>query len=761
MYLTKKVIRKDYGWIESVEKQACKNIDELRRYYYRVGIILFVSYLLGTNDIHCENIIAFGEFPVVIDLENIVSMNAVENREDGYETLKLKLKESVVNSGIIPNAWKGADLSAISGGNNSKVSFKIPVVKQYGSDNMHIGYEYYVIRCDKNRATLNEKFIAPERFEAEISKGFEAAYHFAINHKKEIKEHLENLQEVKGRYLVSDTQKYFMLLSSSYHPYVMKDAADREFMLYSLWRGRDFKHKSDSKIVDAEIYDLIKNDIPYFYLDKTDLYDSRGFKIKNYFCQVPRERLYNRLESMNNRDMKCQKLLIHLSLSAMNEEHLKKNSKQYHLRRMIEKSYLYSKKMLLNIAESIADKLLEEAIYSEDKSSISWFFISPTDQQYGTVNIRLCGMYLYDGLAGILIYMYMLSMRSARKKYIKVCRMLERQLFLYTENISKDLKKIQSKNSGIYNGESSIAYTYLILYWLSKNSKYIVYAEKHMQIVIRLVKSDQSYDLLNGIAGAIVALCYLYEATDKKVYLTEAEEAAKRLILNATIIDDGIGWKQTNGGIPLLGMAHGNSGILFAFSQLYKLTNNKNYYSVIIKALRYERRNYNCEIGDWIDFRAIDQGVDYEKQNVSAWCHGAGGILLSRLILAKLSIEPSEREELNKDVEKAYNYIKKNKLRKELCLCHGVCGNLLIISAYEKDKEIENYFDIDTRKEISIENNILTREWFNPGLMNGYTGIGYYFFMKIEEIPNFIFLSDVNSFKMQSESDEMRTYVEI
>ncbi len=750
MYLIKKVIRKDYGWLESVEKHECVNIDELRRYYYRVGIIIFISYLLGTNDIHCENIIAFGEFPVVIDLENIVSMNAIENIKYRDETLNMKLKESVINSGILPNAWKEANLSAISGGNNSKVSFKIPVVKQYGSDNMHIGYENYVIRCDKNRATLNGEFIVPGKFEEEILRGFETAYCFALNHKKEIKKRLESLQEIRGRYLISDTQKYFMLLSSSYHPYVMKNAADREFMLYSLWRGRNFKLELDSAIVEAEIYDLIKNDIPYFYfyLDKTDLYDSRGFKIKNYFYQVPRERLYKKLELINPRDMRYQKLLINLSLSVMNEEHIKKSSKYYHIKEMIEKPYLYSNKKLLSIAESIGEKLLKEAVYSKDKSSINWFSISLVNSEDGTVNIQSCGNYLYDGLAGILIYMHMLSMYSERKKYVYVCKMLEKQLFLYTENICKDFKKVQSKNSGIYNGEGSIVYAYLILFWMSKKSEYIEYAEKHMQIVIKLAKSDKKYDLLDGIAGAIVALCYLYQATDKKMYLTEAEEVAKRLMLNATIIDDGIGWKQIEGETPLLGMAHGNAGILMAFSQLYKLTNKKNYYSAIIKALRYERSNYNCEIGDWIDFRATDKKINFRKQNSAAWCHGAGGILLSRLTLSKLDIEPEEREELNKEIERAYSCIKKNKLRKELCLCHGVCGNLLIISAYEKDKRIKHYYDIDKEKGKNIGNNILTKEWFNPGLMNGYTGIGYYFLMQIEELPNFIFLHDENNFKM-------------
>lgn len=33
----------------------------------------------------------------------------------------------------------------------------------------------------------------------------------------------------------------------------------------------------------------------------------------------------------------------------------------------------------------------------------------------------------------------------------------------------------------------------------------------------------------------------------------------------------------------------------------------------------------------------------------------------------------------------------------------------------------------------SENNKILTREWYDPGFMNGYTGIGYYLLTKIDK----------------------------
>lgn len=51
-----------YGWCEIVIQRDCKSIEELSRYYQRIGIILFINYLLEGGDIHFENLIACNEY---------------------------------------------------------------------------------------------------------------------------------------------------------------------------------------------------------------------------------------------------------------------------------------------------------------------------------------------------------------------------------------------------------------------------------------------------------------------------------------------------------------------------------------------------------------------------------------------------------------------------------------------------------------------------------------------------------------------------
>ena len=755
IYVPQMITRDGYGWVECVEQRECVNYKKLKRYYYRIGINLFASYLLGTNDIHCENLIAAGEYPIIVDLENLCK-GIPKKKHSENNAIKYNFQNSVLSSGILPyyhwhQKGEGIDLSALAGGDDSKLPFKIPIIKNPNTEDMYVGYEHIKLKKKKNHALLKGMFISPDKFEKEISDGFSAAFEYTLNNKEEVRKWLTKIETGKSRYLIGDTQKYSMLLSSSYHPMVMKDAADREFLLYSLWIDRDFDNDSDCKIVDAEIYDLLNNDIPYFcfYMNQPNLYDSRGNQITDYFEEAPIKTIYRRLDSLDTQDLNRQKLWIHLSLSAFGEEYLSETIRYNHLGQMLENPKAFSSPELLNMAEHIADKLLEEAYF--DKENLNWFRLIVTENKCGALNISSCGMYLYDGIAGNLVFLFVLSQYSHNTRYREACDMLEHQLFKYTDTASENPKAVQSGFSGLYNGEGSIVYTYLMLYWISRKPQYMEYAEKHAEILKEIADKDIRCDLLDGKAGAIMVFCYMYLSSQNLKYKKYAEQTAEKLMAESVEMEKGIGWKQADGGVPLLGMAHGNAGIMIAFSKLYELTENRQYYTCMKQALDYENNNFDSQTGNWHDFRCNTNQIDSVRIIPAAWCHGAGGILLSRLLLLETELEPEDREQVSEDIDKANTYMEQYGLRKEFCLCHGKCGNFLISDRYKRWKSDNNIFDNDdtmvstTQEEKLTENGdtILTKEWFHPGLMNGYPGIGYYLLMEMSDIPDYIFL-DVN-----------------
>ena len=63
--------RDGYGWMEYTAVAPCENRDQVKRYYLRQGANLALLHTLAGTDFHHENILACGEYPMLIDLETL------------------------------------------------------------------------------------------------------------------------------------------------------------------------------------------------------------------------------------------------------------------------------------------------------------------------------------------------------------------------------------------------------------------------------------------------------------------------------------------------------------------------------------------------------------------------------------------------------------------------------------------------------------------------------------------------------------------
>ena len=723
-YSPKIIESENYGWEEYVFQSSCKSEEEINRYYLRIGVILFASWILGCTDLHYENLIAYGEFPIFIDFECLLSPKVTNNKSSLAHSIR---NDSVLSTGILPiyhwaNDGKGIDLSALMGGQQDNSIFKSPVIKNYGKKDMHIVYDYIDFPSGKNKAMLDDQFPLPNLFEAKIISGFKLAYNSFISGKTEFATIFEKLSHVKCRYLVADTQKYHLLLQSSFHPTVLKDAPDRELLLNYLWNGRDFESVTDQKIVSAEINDLLHADIPFFYFlpNETFLYDSLGNRIDDFFFSKPMEQLYQKINALNKEMMEVQIRLIHLSLNSFGKEKIPNNLIE--IRKMIEFSNMYTKRQLLSYAKKIADKLLCEAI--EYESDISWIRTIVYDTKPGALKISVSGMYLYDGISGINLFLHLLCKILPENRYVQMRNQLDHILFGYTDSILKCPNEKESSNSGLLNGEASLIFAYELYYKISGNTQYILYAKNHVSILIETARNDINYDLTDGISGAIISLLLLYKITNDDVYQDMAKELSVKLFLGSAKTKDGIGWSSESCPLPLTGAAHGNAGIILALVLLYDTTGNYKYYLAIKEALKYERNSFDNDNGEWKDYRGnIDLAT--ESSPYASWCHGAGGILFFRLLIKNYRWEPEEQKLIQDDIQRASSFFLNHMNRPDLCLCHGECGNRLIEKYFKAMQTNQTANMINSH--YSNEQYVLTKEWYNPGLMNGYTGIGLYF----------------------------------
>lgn len=711
-----------YSWCSIVKYRECESKEEICNYYKRLGTQLFLAYFLGTHDLHCENIIASGEYPVLIDLETLVGGFNSGKRKTAEDEVYYHLQQSVLSTGLLPTfMWdkggNGIDVSGMSGGNEATYPFKIPVIMNPKTSNMRIGYDYPQATLKENRVKLRGEFCPPVKYEAELLNGFSVAYRYVIENREEFKRQVKLMTGLKSRFLFSDTQRYGMTLSSSYHPSLLQDGAEREIFLMSMWKGRGVDKKT---IVEDEIQSLLQGDIPYFeyYLGSKNLYSGTGKIWKNFFDSVPITFLLNKIDQLSEKDMIVQERYIQTALELTPENRDNYENKVYAVDSI--KSHNREREDISSSVNHLIDRLIEEAIWNDDKTEVSWCQINFNAEKNMVWHMTPMNMYLYNGLAGMLLIFYELNQSRKEQKIIEIYKTIKNMLFAYTEGGRRSLESIQSNLIGMYDGESSIIYTYLILYQQSKDKQYLYYAEEHSTIVEQLIDKSQKYDLLSGNAGAAQVLLKLYEVSGKNKYLTLAEKAITRLQEHKEKQNQGIGWRIREDIPPMSGMAHGNAGILMPVFTLWKKTGKEKYKQLAEEIWEYEESLYDVDIGNWIDVRNTEKCGG--EVGAMAWCHGAAGILLSRLYCNELTDAKLWKERFAKDINRAYKILKKYWIRDSWSLCHGICGNLWILELI--DIKEKNNFIYEYAKYLKSFK-LLPQELLNPGFMNGYGGIIY------------------------------------
>lgn len=760
------ICRDGYGWEIYVEQKSCDSDAEVHRYYKRIGVLLFLAYVLKSSDLHMENLIAYGEYPVFIDMEALFTPLDRLDGKNINECMAAFLRQSVMSTGILPfYHWngdnKGINVSALSHEDVQTLPVRVPVVADKGTTNMHITYKYGKVYPAKNQVRLREEKIIPEDYVHDVLDGFQQIYRMVLIDKPDFRAYFERFTDLYSRYLVADTQKYSMLISLSYHPDLLKEKKKREDLFQILWKFKTRKSEYDDVIHNCEKEDLLQGDVPIFHVkyDSRHLYFHDKVVIEDYTDQTAMESVNETIENLSEKDMMRQCMVIETAMSFP-----KKLIGKGCIKSDAGNSIALDVKEKERLVKDGLNRILEQAIYSKDKTEIGWIAPQIVGKTTSRFALQNGGIYLYDGLAG----MYLLFCEAVYGKgyveYLDVCKKLENQIFTYTDtvshgmageyyksdqddSISQSISKCQSHNTGILNGESSIVAAYLQIYNLTGNDKYLEMAKKHAQVVNQLLRFDENYDLLDGKAGAIIALIDLYKQGHDTKYLEQACDAEELLYENAYITEDEMCWIHKEYNRALLGMAHGTAGMLLAYGSLYETTRNDKYLNRLEKILRYEHRRYNEQTGDWYDYRKPEEMQSIHAES-AAWCHGAGGILLSRLVLKKISLPERINVMIDRDISRAVKRVKTAYMRNSYCLCHGVGGNLLILEQYldflkdmamgdcapDESCDTSEYVETeslckmirdDLTEHILNDKQELLREKYGMGLMTGYGGIIY------------------------------------
>ncbi|BAZ30265.1 lanthionine synthetase C family protein [Cylindrospermum sp. NIES-4074] len=743
-----------YGWVEAVEHLPCQNETEAKRFYERAGMLLCLLYTFGGIDFHCENLIASGEYPMLIDLETLMhpdaqAMGNLESVTDVALTMSQQLWDSCLRTGMLPrwnlsqNERVAFDVSALGNIEPQQAPSSVRRWKSINTDDMHLVYESIPMPSRQNTVILNGKLLSPNDYLDEIVAGFERMYGFLMEQRKFLlttNSILTNFKSQRLRFLFRATHIYNAILQKTLAPKFLTNGVDHSIALDVLscaFLNADEKPNTWA-IAQAESTAIAQLDIPYFGLlaDSDVLTIGLEQPLAKCFPASCYSQILSRLKKLNHTDLDQQVAIIRGALYArvgrsatapqsLVTPHIAANNTE------ISPIPLLTNEQLLHHTEAIATEIIQRAIRGTD-TSVNWLGLGYI-QNAERLQLQPLGENLYDGSGGVAIFLAALASvnGSSQCQEIALGAILSIRKLLQVSHQDTRSRFAQRLGIGGGTGLGSLIYILVKVSQFLQEPALLEDAQQIADLISpELLDHDQQLDIMAGAAGTILGLLALYRQKKELKVLNKAILCGEHLLNHSIFIDHGIRAWKTFALKPLTGFSHGAAGITYALLQLYGVTQNQAYLNAALEGIAYERSVFSSEVCNWPDFRSVAQG---QPRFMVSWCHGAPGIGLARL--GSLSIY--ETDEILQDVTAALQTTQRYGLQEPVDhLCCGNFGHLetLLVAAERLSQQSLQEIVHQQASRLVIQKQQtgayalfpnLPNTVFHPGFFQGTSGIGY------------------------------------
>jgi hypothetical protein len=412
--------------------------------------------------------------------------------------------------------------------------------------------------------------------------------------------------------------------------------------------------------------------------------------------------------------------------------------------------------LFLEAAQRIGARIAAEAEWDGD--ACTWTVMSPdrsTPEMRTAVPTRAGGM-LYEGTAGIGLFLAELAgvTRDAA---------VERAALGGIRFALADGESLPPGTTGFHSGRVGMAYAAVRAAEVLGRGELLEAAERVLEPLAGHEAEDRGMDVIAGAAGAIPPLLAMAGALDRERVLSLATTMGDHLLASAVREPEGWSWSTMpqSSARNLNGLAHGAAGFGHALLELFNATGDGRYLHGAEQAYVYERRTFSAEHDNWPDLRHSEiseylhsgrleelrrmvgspEGFPaYIRRYMSAWCHGAPGIGLTRLRAWQLLGEPLYRDEAEAAVRATVASVQDERMN--YSLCHGRAGNcetLLYAAEVLGDAALR-----EQAEECMVQGwerwGAEDRRWpcgtlggvADPGLLLGEAGIGH-FYLRLAE----------------------------
>ncbi len=240
-----RVLRRDgYCWMEEIRFAPCKDHAAARRFYERVGGMVAAACLLRAVDCHRDNLIACGEYPVLIDAETL-----------WHVTRRTKPKtplDALYETGFFPSYNR-----------RSSWQYRSSVLGKT-TTGQHI-------------PRIGAKPLSAARYKGEIVNGFRSAWDCVLETpetRAAFVRWVRRLRAVARRRIYWPTANYDRIRRASIQPTALRSGIERDILI----AGSCARSAVSPALIRAEIDALKRLDIPYFTrkIEQGPFYDERN-----------------------------------------------------------------------------------------------------------------------------------------------------------------------------------------------------------------------------------------------------------------------------------------------------------------------------------------------------------------------------------------------------------------------------------------------------------------------------------------------------
>jgi lantibiotic modifying enzyme len=705
--LLKVINRSTYGWVEYVKHLPCSNKGELQRYYQRAGMLLCITYALQGTDCTDDNLIACGEYPVLVDLETLMYPQVQFSEEDGTEAYVLegRISNSVLDTGFLPQWQFNPD------GSSYDISILGQVSKQQESIPANVPY-------------LEGVEISSKDYVEEIVDGFRQMYRFLMEQRDTIlasDSPLNALAHQRIRFIFRNTEVYSLILEKTFNPKFLRDGVERSIQLDFLSRLL-LSHESKPgcwQLLLAELQATEQLDIPHFTTraDSHSLTIHPNQTLSEFFRQSGYQGVISRISRLCQQDLAQQVGFIRSALGSLPIGEHNYASLSQKLQFNLDEVVCLTPTQIVYQAKTIATKLQKWAIRSPDGSA-NWITLGYSTQSQ-QCQFQPMGYDLYNGCTGVALFLAALEkVVGAGFHDLTLAALLPlRQLLHDSESNQEFAKKI---GIGGATGLGSIIYALVRISQFLHEPNLLQDARQAASLLTpETISLDLDLDVMAGSAGAILGLLALVETTEADAFKELAIALGDRLLDNRVKSETGYQTWQNSDKKLLTGFSHGAAGIAYALLRLYQTTHEVKFKQAAIDAIAYERSVFSTDTRNWPDLRSSQISF------MTNWCHGAPGIGLARL--GSLAI--LDNKEIHQDIEMALKTTQDFGIS---AIDHLCCGNfgriefLLEASCQLKRPELLD--------EALLKASLLVKQFektdsfadvYDPSFFRGIAGIGY------------------------------------